>query len=230
MFDLANAITNWKSQLNINHTLKNEDIAELESHLVDEIDALQIKGLSSEESFLIATKRLGTNEVLAEEFGKNNLPSLWVHRITWMFLGTLMWGMATGLFGFIHRGTLIALQHTSLSKAWIISICSVAMIAFVAGIGFLVRGIIHGSALNQRISSLKRWGIFALLLIIPQLIGVTNGIMIRPLQKVIINDPSILSAFSFTTFIHSAISLIIKIAMIYFVAWHFSKNRKTIAV
>lgn len=69
-FDLEKSISLWKYQLSENQNMTNDNIIELESHIHDEIENLQNLGLSEEESFLIAEKRIGKIESLAIEYSK----------------------------------------------------------------------------------------------------------------------------------------------------------------
>lgn len=72
-FNLIEAVGNWKKSFSNSHSMTPDNIEELESHLLDEIDNLKLKGLNEEESFLIATKRMGTKESLVSEFSKLNI-------------------------------------------------------------------------------------------------------------------------------------------------------------
>ncbi|GAB4020262.1 hypothetical protein GCM10028773_25550 [Spirosoma koreense] len=65
----------WLSQLEQRGTFTKDDLQELQSHLLDGMDALQATGLSQQEAFLVATHRVGTVDVLAEEFDKLDRPS-----------------------------------------------------------------------------------------------------------------------------------------------------------
>lgn len=58
-FDLATSLAAWRRSLT---GLAPDDIAELESHLLDSMGELQKSGLSEEEAFLIARRRLGKPE------------------------------------------------------------------------------------------------------------------------------------------------------------------------
>ncbi len=71
-FDLNNALHLWLERLGQSPQVKVEDLKELESHVRDSVGQLQTKGLSSEESFLIATRRAGTPAQLEPEFAKVN--------------------------------------------------------------------------------------------------------------------------------------------------------------
>jgi len=72
MFDLEKAIKQWRKGLRKNEALEDGYIAELESHLRDEIDD-QIKlGTSEEEAFKKAVNSVGQPEGLGEEFYKTH--------------------------------------------------------------------------------------------------------------------------------------------------------------
>lgn len=53
-------------------SLSGSDVAELKAHLYDATDALKKTGLSEEEAFIIACKRLGNEEILTDEYSKVN--------------------------------------------------------------------------------------------------------------------------------------------------------------
>lgn len=69
-FHLSKAIETWLMDLRFQGNLLEDDIKELHSHLLDEIDCLIKKGLSDEESYWIAQKRMGNIKILGEEFQK----------------------------------------------------------------------------------------------------------------------------------------------------------------
>lgn len=69
-FDLNSALQRWLDSLAESPQFRPDDLAELESHIRDSVNQLQTQGLSSEESFLIATRRMGAAEKLEPEFAK----------------------------------------------------------------------------------------------------------------------------------------------------------------
>ena len=77
MFDLESKIKEWNNNLRDKGKFLHQDIEELESHLRDEIEALQKKDLTEEEAFIIAIKRLGNSEILSKEYGKVNTDTIW---------------------------------------------------------------------------------------------------------------------------------------------------------
>jgi len=71
-FDLQREINNYLNKLMLNGNLTNSDEMEIESHIKDGVDSLTKTGLSEEEGFLIAVKRMGNTEILSEEYNKIN--------------------------------------------------------------------------------------------------------------------------------------------------------------
>jgi hypothetical protein len=74
-FDLDEAIRNWHEHLNESSRLSAEELEELELHLRDSVNALQKRGLSQEEAWIIAERRLGKRQALKKEFAKVALPA-----------------------------------------------------------------------------------------------------------------------------------------------------------
>lgn len=70
-------IKDWRDVCLRSGSLTEGNIDELEDHLREEIDQLSGKGLSEEEAFLIALKRMGKLDSLSEEFRKINTHNLW---------------------------------------------------------------------------------------------------------------------------------------------------------
>jgi signal peptidase I len=99
-FDLSGAIQNWRRNLAQSAAFRSADLDELEAHLRDAIPGLQAVGLSTEESFLIASRRIGTRHTLELEFGKINAGHAWLNR---PWLAGLLQIMAPGL-GNLYSG------------------------------------------------------------------------------------------------------------------------------
>jgi len=64
MFDLEKAITAWRRRLRYSRVFLDDDLDELEAHLRDHVDRLAAEGLSLEDAFHAAERRLGTRPVL----------------------------------------------------------------------------------------------------------------------------------------------------------------------
>jgi len=83
-------IVNWKQRLNSSNSLTSNDIDELESHLLDEIDSLKEKDLSEEEAFFVATSRLGSVDLLSSEFSKINTRTMYLKKAAWFISGYIL--------------------------------------------------------------------------------------------------------------------------------------------
>jgi hypothetical protein len=92
-FDLNTALRLWLERLGQSPQIKLENLRELESHVRDSVAQLETKGLSSEESFLIATHRVGSPAKLEPEFAKvNRRPlNLVIHGLILIFLSLGCW-------------------------------------------------------------------------------------------------------------------------------------------
>jgi hypothetical protein len=83
-FDLNAAIENWRNELAAQPQLSSDDHRELEKHLADTMVELHQRGLSEEESFWLARRRIGQPQQLAEEFQKAEPGKIWRERVFWM--------------------------------------------------------------------------------------------------------------------------------------------------
>jgi hypothetical protein len=107
-FDLNDSIARWREHFLNTEALRREDVAELESHLRDAIDDLAGKGLSEEEAFLIAKRRLGRIEQLEAEFGKVSAGAVWLSRSIWMVIGILLFSAGANLGSIVSFLVLMA--------------------------------------------------------------------------------------------------------------------------
>jgi hypothetical protein len=92
-FDLNSAMRQWLERLGQSPQIEAENLKELESHVRDSVVQLQCKGLSSEESFLVATHRVGNPEKLEPEFAKvnRNTRGLVSHGLILIFFSIVCW-------------------------------------------------------------------------------------------------------------------------------------------
>ena len=92
MFDLEKEIRKWRKALRRSEDLEDSDIAELESHLRDEIDHQIEKGLDEEAAFRAALEKSAPEDTLREEYEKAKLYER--SRPFWhpsRFMPTLIW-------------------------------------------------------------------------------------------------------------------------------------------
>ena len=89
MFHLNEAVAAWRSRLAVQPDLQQADLDELEDHLRESAGELQAAGLSDEEAFLLAARRLGDPDALAGEFAAAD-PNLRRRlRLRWIVVGAL---------------------------------------------------------------------------------------------------------------------------------------------
>jgi hypothetical protein len=99
-FYLEAAIECWRQELLAQPSLSSADRSELETHLRDAIAGLHGLGLSDEEAFIIARRRAGPAQQIAEEFFKADPARVWRERVFWMAAVLLLmnvWGGTTNL-------------------------------------------------------------------------------------------------------------------------------------
>lgn len=70
-------IAEWRAFVARGKALAGPDVAELESHLRDQIEALTGAGLDADEAFLVAVKRIGSLSALSREFAREHSGRLW---------------------------------------------------------------------------------------------------------------------------------------------------------
>lgn len=85
-FNLNTALENWRTELAAQPSLSPDDRRELETHLRDTFAEVKARGLSEEESFWLARRRVGQPQKLAEEFVKTDPTRIWRERVFWMMV------------------------------------------------------------------------------------------------------------------------------------------------
>jgi len=92
-FDLNASLSFWLERLAQSPHFRCENVSEMESHVRDSVAKLQSQGLSEEESFLIAIRRVGSAANLEPEFAKVNR-SPWnmiMHGVVLLFFTVGCW-------------------------------------------------------------------------------------------------------------------------------------------
>ena len=74
---LEEGIAEWRSYLRRRPAIHSVDVDELEDHLRSQAGALAQAGLSEDEAFLIAVKRIGDLDALSREFAREHSERLW---------------------------------------------------------------------------------------------------------------------------------------------------------
>jgi hypothetical protein len=190
MFDLEQEITRWRERLSTSESFAPNHVTELEGHLRDSMEELQARELSVEESFVIATLRLGTGDQLKSEFNKDNLATLWAGRLMWILVGIVFVKIGVGFYLFVSRGIGASVMAYADNARW----AGMAML----GTKILLIGIVMYEAwyfLNEkdqrRLKAMDRvfhWGfanpagtlaVFFVIALIPASIGILHLLDVR---------------------------------------------------
>jgi hypothetical protein len=67
----------WRGYLQGRPAIRPADVAELEDHLRDQVASLREQGLSDDEAFLVAVKRMGAHDAISNEFAREHSDRLW---------------------------------------------------------------------------------------------------------------------------------------------------------
>src|SRR5512134_3964046 len=74
---LEEQIDQWRNYLRRRQAIHSVDIAELEDHLREQVAVLVEAGLTTDEAFLVAVKRMGDLDALSREFARAHSERLW---------------------------------------------------------------------------------------------------------------------------------------------------------
>jgi hypothetical protein len=141
-------MSSWLRDLAHEPCYAQRDLQEIEDHLRESVSALQGSGLSPQEAFLVARRRLGDQAALDAEFTKVNGSSVWLNRLLWMFVGIQLWAVAWDLGGFARLAVTQGLLRAGMFPAggwigpngWLQSLPSAALIALLQ-VGVLATGL-----------------------------------------------------------------------------------------
>ncbi len=75
--ELEERIGQWRTHLLARGAIESADADELEDHLRNHVAALSNAGLTAEEAFLVAVKRIGQQEEVTREFAREHSDRLW---------------------------------------------------------------------------------------------------------------------------------------------------------
>jgi hypothetical protein len=74
---LEEQIAHWREYLRRRRAIHATDVEELEDHLRDQVAVLTGTGLTGDEAFLVAVKRMGSLDALSREFAREHSERLW---------------------------------------------------------------------------------------------------------------------------------------------------------
>src|ERR687896_731287 len=77
MDSVESQIAEWRTYVAKARAVNGRDVDELEAHLRDQIAELDAAGLTSDEAFLVAVKRMGDLDTLSREFAREHSGRLW---------------------------------------------------------------------------------------------------------------------------------------------------------
>jgi hypothetical protein len=77
MSDLEDQFDQWRGYLRGRQSISAADVTEMEDHLRGQVDDLVASGLSDDEAFLVAVKRMGSLDDLSREFAREHSDRLW---------------------------------------------------------------------------------------------------------------------------------------------------------
>jgi hypothetical protein len=75
--ELEAQIDQWRGYVQRQRAISASDVAEMEDHLRERIDELSAAGLSADEAFLVAVKRMGSVDEISREFAREHSDRLW---------------------------------------------------------------------------------------------------------------------------------------------------------
>jgi hypothetical protein len=116
---LSTILRRWREEVGASGTLGRQDLDELESHLRDSIQVLEQGGLSVEEAFLVARRRLGEAGGLVAEFAKVNRQEIWLTRLIWIVAGILLAHALDSLQGISANLAVAASSSLALKGQWL---------------------------------------------------------------------------------------------------------------
>ena len=74
---MESQIAEWRAYVAKAPAVNGRDVDELEAHLRDQIAELDAAGLTADEAFLVAVKRMGDLDTLSREFAREHSGRLW---------------------------------------------------------------------------------------------------------------------------------------------------------
>ncbi len=104
---LEDQIAQWRTYVRRRQALHGPDVEELEGHLRDELSALIATGLTGDEAFLVAVKRMGSLDALSREFARAHSERLWKQLVITPDADN-EWAKATRLEAIVVLGLAIA--------------------------------------------------------------------------------------------------------------------------
>ena len=140
MDGVESQIAEWRAYVVKAPAVNGRDVEELEAHLRDQIAELDAAGLTADEAFLVAVKRMGDLDTLSREFAREHSGRLWKQLVLtgddeparppsgW--LEALVFATAAAIATQVAR---LAAQFPDEEPAWLARNISLFVLPFLAG-------------------------------------------------------------------------------------------------
>ena len=140
MDGVESQIAEWRAYVAKGPAVNGRDVDELEAHLRDQIAELDAAGLTADEGFLVAVKRMGDLDTLSREFAREHSGRLWKQlvlsgedepaRPSSGWLETLVFAVAAGGVAQVVR---FAAEQSEGEPRWLMRNIGLFVLPFIAG-------------------------------------------------------------------------------------------------
>ena len=140
MDGVESQIAEWRAYVAKAPAVNGRDVDELEAHLRDQIAELDAAGLTADEAFLVAVKRMGDLDTLSREFAREHSGRLWKQlvlsgedepaRPSSGWFEALVFALAAAVAIQVAR---LAAQFPDEEPAWLLRNVSLFVLPFLAG-------------------------------------------------------------------------------------------------
>jgi hypothetical protein len=140
MDSVESQIAEWRTYVAKAPAVNGRDVDELEAHLRDQIAELDAAGLTADEAFLVAVKRMGDLDTLSREFAREHSGRLWKQlvlrgedepaRPSSGWFEALVFALAAAVVIQIAR---LAAQFPEEEPGWLLRNISLLVLPFLAG-------------------------------------------------------------------------------------------------
>ena len=137
---MESQIAEWRAYVAKAPAVSGRDVEELETHLRDQIAELGASGLSADEAFLVAVKRMGDLDTLSREFAREHSGRLWKQlvlrgeeepaRPASGWLEAFVFAAAAGVVAQVVR---LAAEASDGEPRWVLRNLSLFVLPFLAG-------------------------------------------------------------------------------------------------
>lgn len=191
MFDIETGIRDWRQALLAREAMSAQDVDELEDHLREEYASLRAPPtippplLSEEESFLIATRRLGRADAIAGEFAKADPGAAWRRRAMLLLAGYV--GIDFSIDLARSAGVLAAgsVRSDYGALGWV-AVNGAATLAVLLGAFVCARSLARGGRVANRVKRHSRRLLSPLGLVLATLLALGATTLLTPLSQIVV--------------------------------------------